>query len=151
MSRLMRGFVAACCMLLALPALAQNSATKAENKVKDYFSGVAQQVKKEQDPAQKRAILNRGFEKVFKAADKIEKMHSFSSSDLQVISELRSRTQDKFEELNGLKGYEPVSDGQLDNFASYVVQDMEQAKQITIVTTTAVLIVLAILVILLAM
>jgi hypothetical protein len=136
-------------MFMAVPALAQNSATKAENKLKDYFSSVAQQVKKEQDPAQKRAILNRGFEKVFKAADKIEKMPSFSSSDLQVIPELRSRTQDKFDELNGLNGYEPVSDAQLDNFANYVVQDMEQAKRITIVTSTAVLIVLAILIILL--
>lgn len=149
MSRLMSGLVVVTCMFIALPVLAQNSATKADNKLKDYFSSIAQQVKKEQDPAQKRAILNRGFEKVFNVADRIEKMPSFSSSDLQVISELRSRTQDKFDELNGLNGYEPVGDAQLDNFANYVVQDMEQAKSVTIVTSTAVLIVLAILIILL--
>lgn len=149
MSRLMRGLVVFTCMFIALPLLAQDSVTNAENKLKDYFSSVAQHAKKEQDPAQKRAILNRGFEKVFKVADRIESMPSFSSSDLQVISELRSRTQDKFDELNGLNGYEPVTDVQLDNFANYVVQDMEQAKSVTIVTSTAVLIVLAILIILL--
>lgn len=141
MSRLMRGLVALCCMLIALPALAQNSATKAENKLKGYFSSVALQVKKERNPAEKREILNRSFAKVFKAADRIESMPAFSSGDLQVVAELRSRTQEKFDELNGLNSYQRVSDAELDNFAAYVVQDMEQARPITIVTTTTVLII----------
>lgn len=150
MSRLRRNFIAVCCMLIALPALAQNGATKAENKLKDYFSGVALQVKKQNDPAQKREILNRSFEKVFKAADTIERMPAFSASDLQVVTELRSQAREKFDELNGLTGYQRINDAQLDHFADYIVQDMEQAKQITIVTTTAVLIVIGILVLLLA-
>jgi hypothetical protein len=142
MSRLMRGLVAVCCMLIALPALAQNSATKAENKLKDYFSSVALQVKKERNPAEKREILNRSFAKVFKAADKIESMPAFSSRDLQVVSELRSRTQEKFDELNGLNSYQRVSDDQLDQFADYVVQDTEQAARVLVLTTTTVIIII---------
>jgi len=149
MSRLMRNLVAVCCMLIALPALAQNSATKAENKLKDYLSSVALQVKKESDPAQKREILNRSFAKVFKAADTIERMPAFSSSDRQVVAELRSRTQEKFDELNGLNSYQPVSDAQLNHFADYVVQDTEQAAD-TIVITTTTLIIIVLLVLLLA-
>lgn len=150
MSKLMRNLVVLCCMLIALPALAQNSATKTENKLKSYFSSVALQVKKEHNPAEKREILNRSFAKVFKAADKIEQMPAFSSSDLQVVAELRSRTQEKFDELNGVNNYQPVSDTQLDQFADYIVQDLEQARPITIVTTTGVLIVIALLVLLLS-
>lgn len=149
MSKLMRNLAALCCMLIALPALAQNGVTKTENKLKDYFSSIALQVKKERNPAEKREILNRSFAKVFKAADKIESMPAFSSGDLQVVAELRSRTQNKFDELNGLNSYQRVSDAQLDHFADYVVQDMEQAKQVVIVTTTAVLIIIALLAILL--
>ncbi len=142
MSRLMRSLVAVCCMLMALPVLAQNGAAKVENKLKDYFSGVALQVKLQNDPAQKREILNRSFEKVFKAADGIERMPAFSPSDLQLVAELRSRTQDKFDELNGLNNYQPVSDAQLDHFADYVVQDTEQAAKTVVITTTTVIIII---------
>lgn len=129
-------------MLIALPVLAQNRATKTENKLKDFFSGVALQVKKERIPAEKREILNRSFAKVFKAADTIERMPAFSSSDLQVVAELRSRTQDKFDELNGLNNYQPVSDAELDHFADYVVQDTEQAAKTVVITTTTVIIII---------
>lgn len=142
MSRLMRSLVALGCMLIALPALAQDGATKAENKLKDYFSDVALRVKKEHDPAAKRKILNRSFENVFKAVDRIERMPAFTAVELQVVSEIRSRTQDKFAELNGLNNYQPVSDAQLNHFADYVVQDMEQARSVTIVTTTTVLLII---------
>ncbi|MDL1874509.1 hypothetical protein FBQ85_04960 [Cytophagia bacterium CHB2] len=142
MSRLKRNLAALCCLLIALPVLAQDGATKAENKLKEHFNGVALQVKKEHNPVEKREILNRSFEKVFKAADTIERMPAFSSSDLQVVAELRNRTQEKFNELNGLNNYQQVSDAQLDQFADYVVQDMEQARPVTIVTTTTVLIII---------
>jgi hypothetical protein len=135
-------------MLIALPALAQNSATKAENKLKDYFSGVALQVKKQSNPAQKREILNRSFEKVFKAADTIERMPAFSPTDLQLVAELRSRTQEKFDELNGLTGYQRVSDAQLDHFADYVVQDTEQAAKTVVITTTTLIIIILIILLL---
>lgn len=141
MTRVRRNLVVLCCMLIALPALAQNSATQAENKLKGYFSSVALQVKKERHPAEKREILNRSFARVFKAVDEIESMRTFSSSDLQAIAELRRRTQEKFDELNGLNNYQPVSDAQLNHFADYVVQDLEQAKPITVVTMTTVLII----------
>jgi hypothetical protein len=135
-------------MLIALPVLAQNSATKAENKLKDYFSSVALQVKKERNPAQKREILNRSFEKVFKAADTIERMPAFSPTDLQLVAELRSRTQEKFDELNGLTGYQRVSDAQLDHFADYVVQDTEQAAKTVVITTTTLIIIILIILLL---
>jgi len=149
MSKVMRNLAAVCCVLIALPALAQDGATKAENKPKDYFSDAALRVKKEHDPAQKREILNRSFDKVFKAVDRIEKMPAFSSVDLQAVREIRSRAKDRSDELNGLNNYQPVSDAQLNQFADYVVQDMEQAKSVTIVTTTTVLLII-ILVLLLA-
>ena len=150
MARLVRSLAVACCMFIALPVLAQNSATKVENDLKEYFNSVAIQVKKERDPDAKREILNRSFEKVFKAADTIEGMPAFSSNDLQAVVELRKRIQDKFDELNGLNGYQQVSDTQLDHFADYVVQDMEQAKRVVIVTSTVVLVLIGIIVLLLA-
>lgn len=149
MSKMMRNLAAVCCVLIALPALAQDGATKAENKLKDYFSDAALRVKKEHDPAQKREILNRSLDKVLKAVDRIEKMPAFSSVDLQAVREIRSRAKDRSDELNGLNNYQPISDAQLNQFADYVVQDMEQAKSVTIITTTTVLLII-ILVLLLA-
>lgn len=140
MSRLRQNLVALCCLLIALPVLAQNGATKAENKLKDHFNGVALQVKKERNPDKKRKILNQSFEKVFKAVDTIERMPAFSSSDRQGVAELRNQIREKFEELNGLKSYQRVSDAQLDNFAEYVVQDTEQAARTIVITTTTVII-----------
>jgi hypothetical protein len=68
------------------------------------------------------------------------------AAEKESIDDLRSRLQEKVDELNGQNGYTAVPDGQLDTFADYVQQDFEQADRVlTIGVTTALLIVLILL------
>jgi hypothetical protein len=136
-------------MVYAHPLLAQDEAAKLQNNLKSYFNEVAVKVKNTEDPAQKREILNGTFEKVFKAVDKVEQL-PVGKENQNFLAAFRQGVQEKYDELNGLKGFARVGDDELNTFADYVVQDMEQAKNIAIYTTTTTLIIIALLIILLA-
>lgn len=82
------------------------------------------------------------------ALDRVESMKRLSEQDQAGVDALRSSLQAKLDELHGQNGYEAVSAGQLNSFADYVQQDLEQADTVTISVTTALL--LLILVVLLA-
>ena len=137
-------------MAYAHPVLAQDEAAKLQNKLKGYLNEVAVKVKNTEDPAQKREILNSTFEKVFKAVDKVEQLPAAGKENQNFLATFRQGVQEKYDELNGLKDFARVGDEELNAFADYVVQDMEQAKDIAIYTTTTTLIIIALLIILLA-
>ena len=68
-----------------------------------------------------------------------------SKNDVDGIDRLKATLQEKQDELAGSNGYARVPDEQLNSFAEYVVQDMEQADQvITISLVTLLLIVILI-------
>ena len=131
-------------LLIHLPALGQ--ADKAESKIKAYINDVVQKVEVENNADQKRQILNASFDKLITVFEKVEKMEKFSSEEKAGIIELRNTLAEKKDELNGVNGYQAVPNNQLNNFANFVQQDIEQADPyITISAGLAVVIVLLLL------
>lgn len=129
---------------LQVSALAQ--ANEATTKLKKYINTMVHKVEKAEDPAQKRAIMNDSFDKMIKAFEEVGSMKHISDEDRSGITGLKSIITEKQDELNGLNGYEAVKNNQLNNFANYVQQDLEQAdKKITISVTVLLLIIIILL------
>jgi hypothetical protein len=118
-----------------------------QERLKRHVRDVVQTVKAAPTAARKRAILDEKLRGMIEALDRAERMPALPQ-DRAGIEALRGRLQEKLDELHGRDGYEAVPANQLDAFADYVQQDIEQADSITISLTTALLIL--ILVILLA-
>jgi cell division protein FtsX len=128
---------------------AESDAVMVQNKFKQYFNITAQKVKQAADPAQKRAILNESFEKMQNTLNKISNLSNIPAKDLVAVSSIQKSVQDKYNELNGLNGYTKLQDNQLNNFADYVQQDMEQADQWVTISVTTLLLVAILLILLL--
>ena len=126
--------------VLALPASAEG-----KSGLQKYFNDAATKVKATNDPSEKRAILNESFQTMAKALNIVQNSPLISKDDRVGLERFRAALQEKQDELAGNNGYVRVSDGQLNNFSNYVVQDMEQADQvITIGVVTLLLIVILI-------
>jgi hypothetical protein len=68
--------------------------------------------------------------------------------DHKAIDILEAKIAERQNELNGLNGYEKVPDSQLNQFASFTLQDIEQADAVLTIslTTLLLIIILAILI-----
>lgn len=119
------------------------------NHLHDYFNSVSHDVKAARDPAQKREILERGFQTITNALTAVENLPVTPVGDRVGIERYKAVVQDKQDELNGNNGYARVPDGKINAYSNYVVQSMEQADfVITIGLVTLLLIVILILLIL---
>ena len=124
--------------VMSLAGIAQG-----QDKLQNYFSDAAGKVKVTADPTQKRDILNKSLTDMITALNRVQGSPLVSKDDKAGIDRFTVVLKDKQDELAGVNGYEPVSDAQLNDFADYVVQDMEQANQtITISTVTLLLIII---------
>jgi hypothetical protein len=134
-------------LVALLVTVATARADEGKIQLQRYFNDVAAKVKATPDPTQKRQMLSNAFERVSGALEKASALAP--ESDNAGIQSLANSVRAKHDELVGQNGFERVPDAQLDQFADYTVQEMEQAdKYVTISLTTLLLI--AILVILLA-
>lgn len=115
-------------------------------ELQKYFNDTANKVKATNNTSEKREILNESFNKMFNALDIVRSLPLTSEKDCIGIDHFKTKLQDKQDELIGRNGFTRVSDGQLNNFSDYVVQDTEQAEVvITISLLALVLIVLLVL------
>jgi hypothetical protein len=133
------GVLALAILLLAAVPSAQAD-TNPREKLKQQVRDIVQTVKAAPTAAKKRAILDEKLRGMIKALNRAERMADLSPQDQEGIDVLRTRLQEKLDELHGQNGYEAVPAGQLNTFADYVQQDFEQADSITISLTTALLI-----------
>jgi hypothetical protein len=119
----------------------RNDHVRLENKFKQYFADVANDVRQASDPSQKRKILDRSFQKTFNALNTVERLYPVSAQDRGFLDAFRAEVQEKHDELQGTNGFERVKDTNLDHFAEYVHQDLEQAarRTVTIGLTTLIL------------
>ena len=119
-----------------------------QDGLQKYFNNASLKVKATTDPLQKREILNRSFEKMSKALDKVQTSPLISKDDRAGIALLKATLQEKQDELTGLNGYDRVGDNQLDAFSLYVVQDLEQATQTVTISLVALLLIIIIVILL---
>lgn len=135
-------------LVLATSSIGYGNSDDATKKFKSYINKTVQKVESAETPGQKRAILNESFDTMLEAFERVESMDRIPAADKEGVAGLRRDIQEKSNELNGRDGYRRVSDSQLNKFANYVQQDLEQAdKTITISITTLLLIIIIILLI----
>jgi hypothetical protein len=123
--------------VLVIPA---NAGGKGE--LQKHFNNIANKVKATENAVEKRTILENSLKDMSDALDKVQSSFLVSKEDQDGIKNLKATLQENQDELAGINGFERVPDSQLNNFSSYVVQNMEQADSITISLVALVLIVL---------
>ena len=129
--------------VLAMPVNADGN-----GELKKYFSNTASEVKATDNAVEKREILNESFQNMSQTLDKVLSSGLISENDRIGIEQFKTILQEKQNELEGSNGYDRVPDAQLNAFANYVVQDMEQADT-TITISVVVLLLIIILIVLL--
>jgi hypothetical protein len=141
--------VAISVFILAQPLMADVSSAKLEDQLKNYMNEITLSVKGTDDPGQKRDILNETLLKILSAIKTVEELPTTTAREQKVLGQFKGSLQDKYDELNGLNGFERVADEDLDAFTDYVLQDLEQARNY-ITMGLGVFILLIILIILIA-
>ncbi|MCH8496441.1 MAG: hypothetical protein LAT57_12530 [Balneolales bacterium] len=116
---------------------------------KKHFNNTVETVKKTDDPAKKRTILNNSFDKMISTIDQIESLGTLTEDDHGRLNVLKLGLIEKQNELNGVEGFNEITDENLDEFSDYAQDYLEQAnnRTITIGVTTAILILLVLLLI----
>lgn len=111
----------------AAPIQAHSGATLVEDRFKTALNGVVRKVHGAEDPAAKRKALVGWTEHMDRGLGRAAAMESLSEADRAGLSALRNRFVAYKAELEGREGLARVEDGELDRFASYMQQDLEQA------------------------
>ena len=133
-------------LLVVLGALSCAGVAMGQSRVHDYFNDTALKVRATENPVLKREILSNRLGEMTRTIDAARGTSLTSAQDDIKLDHLRASLQEKSDELAGANGFDRVPDDQLNAFATYVVQDMEQAREtITLSVVTALLIVIIIL------
>lgn len=134
-------------LIVAICALGNAGVAKGQDRIRAYFNDTALRVQATESAVQKREILGRDLGAMIKALDAVQSAPLTSDEDELGLARLETNLREKSAELEGTEGFVRVPDGELNAFAAYVVQDMEQAHTITISTVTLLLIIIIIILI----
>ncbi len=121
---------------------------KFQNTLKQYFNKVNVDVKDAQNANEKRAIMNDALVKLDEVFEKAQ-VQASDLEDKKNIEIFRNEIQEKINELNGIEGFQKVADRDLNNFADYLQNNMENADRYVVISLTTLLIVALLLVLLL--
>lgn len=136
-------------LVLVQPLFAVTDQAVLEDRFKRSITQIRTQVRGIEDPEQKRQVLDRTLRKVLRQLERAEKRDSLTPEERAKVVSLKRSFQDKYDELNGLNGFQRVPDQELDRFADYVLQDVEQAQSYVTLSLGA-LIIIILLIILIA-
>lgn len=142
--------------ILALAVFAATAPIKAsagsdilEERYKAALNDMVRQVRNAQDPEAKRDVLQHFIKHMSQGLQKAENLESISEQDRQTIHSVLGKFYAYDSELNGQAGFDRVPDPDLDQFAGYIQQGMEQAPLGGIYISGGALIVILILLIIL--
>lgn len=114
-------------LAVTAPAQAAPGAALVEEQYKAALSRLTQDVRQAPSPTEKREILQRFVNGMQDGLQKAENLESIQESDRETLRSVAGRFQAYKAELDGTDGYDRVADADLDGFAGYVQQGMEQA------------------------
>lgn len=135
-------------LIVIAGALSVAGSAMGQDKVHSYLNETALQVKSVDDPVVRRAILTKDLARMTETLAMAEESALTSADDDASLAQLRVMLQYKSDELAGSNGFERVPDHMLNAFATYVVQDMEQAeRKVNISLVTALLIIIIVILI----
>ena len=113
---------------------------------KEHINNVVLQVKQAESPDEKRTLLNNSLTDLIETIDKVEANDRVPEEDKTALAAFKIDLMEKKAELNGDEGFTKVPSNQLNNFANFIQQDIEQADPVvTMSLTTALLIVIILL------
>ena len=98
-----------------------------EERFKSSVNAMVQKVEVTADPSQKREIIGQFLLRMDRSVAMVETFKSLSREEESGIASLRDKIRSQYDELNGLKGHAKVADADLNSYAAYLRQDMEQA------------------------
>ena len=127
------------------PLMAQN--TNGHEAIKKHINSVVEKVEKTEAPGQKRKVLDESLTDMVTAIDRVAARKSVSTTDKQGLAQFKKKLMERKDELNGTNGFTRVSNKQLNQYAQFIQQDIEQADAVTISLTTALLIIIILLLI----
>lgn len=134
-------------MGLSTGVMAQSS-SDAQARFKKHINSVVEKVENTEKPTQKREILNESFQNLIGAIEKVETMKVVPATDKEGLASFKANIQEKKDELNGINGFKKVPDNNLNNFANFVQQDLEQADSTVTISVTTLLLIILILILL---
>ena len=111
----------------AAPVKAAPGSAILEEQYKAALSHLTQDVLQAPDPAVKRKILNHFMDGMQNGLRNAENLESLQAGDRQTVKTMADRFTAYKAELEGLDGFARVADADLNAFAGYVQQGMEQA------------------------
>jgi len=112
-------------LLAVVPARAADPAVSTESRFQASINDMVQNVQAAQDPAAKREIIGNFLNRIDRGMGIAR--FAVSKNDRPALDAMRANIQSQYAELNGLKGSPKVADADLNHFAVYIQQDMEQA------------------------
>jgi hypothetical protein len=136
-------------VIVMMLVLVQAGTAGGKGDIQKYFSDTAVKVKATDNPTQKRDILDKSLQNMSRALDKVESLGLVSKEDRAGLNRFKTALQAKQNELKGIDGYERVAHVQLNAYADYVVQDMEQAAETVTISLVAALLIIIILILIL--
>jgi uncharacterized membrane protein len=135
-------------LIIMMGVLGCAGAAMGQDRVHNYFNDTALKVRATESPVQKREILNKSLSDMTKMIDTVKSSPLTSAQDDITLARFQATLQEKSDELAGINGFDRVPDDQLNAFSTYVIQDMEQAREtITISLVVALLIIIIIILI----
>jgi hypothetical protein len=128
--------------------LALTASANGKSELQKYFNDTAVKVKATEIPAEKRAILSGSLRTMSSALEMVQRSASISNDDRAGIDRIATSIKEKQDELAGSNGFTRIADAQLNLFADFVVQDMEQADQMVSISVVTLLLILIIVILL---
>lgn len=112
---------------MALPAQASEKQDAARDRVKTALNEMVRDVKDAESPAEKRAVMERFLDKAERGAGMAENLPFLSGEKRAALHMLQAKFNGYSAELAGA-GSKGVPDGELDAYASFMQQNLEQAE-----------------------
>jgi len=129
-------------VLLSLFLFQTSKADDLKKELQKYMNEIVTEVREAETPEEKREILNDLFENLQKSFAKVKNSPLVPEEDHKGIDILNSKINDRQNELNGINGFERVPDNQLNEFAYFSLQDIEQADTLLTISLTTLLLII---------
>jgi hypothetical protein len=113
---------------ITVPAQAAENHGMLQQRVKIALNDMVQDVKAAETPSDKREILNGFLHKMEKGSKVAERLPFLSQENHAALAMLQDKFGGYSAELRGTAGQAPVADKDLDGFASFMQQNLEQAE-----------------------
>lgn len=139
-------FITSIILLLAIHSSAVAQSSKITDTFKKHFNETVQKVQEEENPTERRSILNKSYNNMITALEHIETKANLTDEELNQLHSYKSGIVEKQNELNGFDGFSEVQDEDLLEFSEYSQQYFEQANRtVTLSVSTALVIIIIIL------